>query len=98
MQQLLLRVPLKSAMSNSATIILSISWVGAIYKTATLHHHGIAIADSLKIAALIIPTGLLGGFIGGHLMHKLPRELVRSLFILVCIFGAWRLLTVSPGG
>lgn len=98
MQQFFLRLPIKHAMSNSAAVIVGISWVGAIYKTATLPQHGIPVIDAIKIAALVIPSGLLGGFLGGKLMHILPRHLVRSLFILVCVLGAWRLLTVAPGG
>jgi uncharacterized membrane protein YfcA len=96
LQQFLLRLPLTQAMSNSASIIVGIAWIGAVYKTATLPQPGIAVSDSLKIAAWIIPTALLGGFVGGHLMHLLPRWVVRGLFIAVCLVGAWKLLTVSP--
>lgn len=98
MQQFFLRMPLKRAMSNSASVIVGIAWLGAIFKTITLPQHGIALAESFKIAGWICPTALLGGFIGGHLMHLLPRQLVRALFIAVCIFGAWKLLTVPPAG
>jgi len=96
MQQFFLHLPLKRAMSNSASIIVGIAWIGAIYKTATLPQHSIAISESLKIAAFVIPTALLGGFWGGHLMHLLHRHLVRGLFIGVCALGAWKLLTVAP--
>jgi hypothetical protein len=96
LQQTLLKTPLKRAMSNSAATIVAISWVGAIYKNWTLPQHGIAIVESLKITLWILPTGLIGGYIGGHLMHLLPRNLVRSVFILVLIAAIWRLLTVQP--
>lgn len=96
MQQFFLHLPLKRAMSNSASVIVGIAWIGAIYKTATLPQHGIAISESLKIAALVVPTALLGGFWGGHLMHLLHRQLVRGIFIGVCVLGAWKLLTVAP--
>lgn len=97
-QQFFLRLPLKRAMSNSASVIVGIAWIGAIYKTATLPRHGIAVSESLFIAACIIPTALLGGFLGGHLMHLMHRHVVRGLFVAVCLAGAWRLLTVPPGG
>lgn len=96
MQQFFLRMPLKRAMSNSASVIVGISWIGAIYKNATLPQHNIAIVESLKIVAIVIPTALVGGFWGGHLMHLLPKNLVRGLFIAVCVFSAWKLLTVQP--
>ena len=69
---------------------------GAIFKAVTLPQHGVAITESLKIAAWVCPTALVGGFLGGHLMHFLPRNLVRGLFIAVCVWGAWKLLTVTP--
>lgn len=96
LQQVLLKTPIKRAMSNSAATIVAISWVGAIYKNWTLPQHGIAIAESLKITLWIIPTGLIGGYIGGHLMHILPRNMVRIVFIFVLAAAIWRLLTVSP--
>ena len=70
---------------------------GAIFKAVTLPQHGVAITESLKIAAWVCPTALVGGFLGGHLMHFLPRHLVRGLFIAVCVWGAWKLLTIAPG-
>lgn len=98
LMQFFLGFPLKRAMSNSATVILSISWIGAIYKTATLPQHDISILESLKIAAFVIPSGILGGYWGGHLMHRLPRLWVQMLFIAVCALSAWKLLTVQPAG
>jgi len=98
LMQFFLRFPIKRAMSNSASIILSISWIGAIYKTATLPQHDLSIVESLKIAAFVIPTGLLGGFWGGHLMHKLPKKFVCALFIAICLLSAWELLTVKSAG
>ncbi|HDS85454.1 MAG TPA: sulfite exporter TauE/SafE family protein [Phycisphaerales bacterium] len=98
MQQFFLRLPLKRAMSNSASVIVGIAWIGAVYKTVTLPSHGIAMSESLIIAAYIIPTALIGGFLGGHLMHLMPRQIVRGFFIAVCVAGAWKLLTVAPAG
>jgi len=96
MQQLFLRVPIRSAMSNSAATIVCIAWLGAIYKNVTLGQHGVAISESLSMAAWVIPGAIVGGFLGGHLMHALPKNLVRSVFILVCILAAVKLLTVTP--
>ena len=96
LQQLCLKMPLKNAMSNSAAMIVSMAWLGAIYKNGTLSEHSIAMTQSLRIAALVLPTGILGGYLGGHLMHALPRNLVRAVFTVVCILAAFRLLTVQP--
>jgi len=96
LQQLLLRMPLCKAMSNSAGIIVAIAWLGAIYKNLTLAQHGLHWSSSLHIAIFVIPGSIAGGYIGGHLMHLLPRNLVRFVFILVCALAAAKLLTVCP--
>jgi uncharacterized membrane protein YfcA len=96
LMQLTLRLPLRNAMSNSAAVIVSISWLGAIYKNATLPQHGIGISESLYLALLLIPGATVGGFLGGRLMHILPRNIIRSAFILLCLLAALKLLTVKP--
>ena len=95
LQQVTLKLPIRKAMSNSAVTIVCIAWIGAIYKNSTLPQHGIQISESLKMAAMVIPGAIIGGFVGGHLMHALPKNLVRAVFILVCVLAAVKLLTVS---
>lgn len=95
LQQLCLKTPLRRAMSNSATLIVSISWLGAIYKNATLAEHGIHYVDSFRIAICVIPGAMIGGFFGGHLMHVLPKNIVRIIFIVVCVIAAAKLMTVA---
>ena len=97
LQQFFLKMPLKRAISNSAATIASISLFGAFYKNVTLGSHGIAMAESLKVAAGVIPGALVGAFLGGHAMHKLPVNLVRAVFIVLCILACYKLLTVSAG-
>jgi uncharacterized membrane protein YfcA len=97
LQQVTLKLPMRSAMSNSAVTIVAIAWIGAIYKNATLPQHGLEISESLKIAACVIPGAILGGYWGGHLMHALPKNIVRAIFIGVCLMAALKLLTVTPG-
>jgi uncharacterized membrane protein YfcA len=95
-QQFFLKRPLREAMSNSAAAIVSMAWLGAIYKNATLSQHGITITESLRIAVCIIPGAIIGGYIGRRLMHTLPKNIVRAIFILVCAIAAVKLLTVAP--
>ncbi len=96
LQQLVLKIPIKRAMSNSAAMIVCASFAGAIYKNATLASHGISIIESLKIAACVIPTAFIGGYIGGHSMHILPKKVVRVVFIIVVLLSAIKMLTVQP--
>jgi uncharacterized membrane protein YfcA len=104
LQQLFLRVPLRRAMSNSSVTIMCIAWLGAIYKNGTLNRHNVSFAlfandsplwISIKISAIIAPTAILGGFLGGYMMHKLPKNVVRSVFIVILVVAALRLLTVK---
>ena len=96
MQQLLMKMPLKKAMSNSAAAITCTALAGAFYKNLTLPKQGIEIVESLQIAAVIIPTAIIGGFAGGNLLHKLPKNIVRIAFIVIILIIAAKLLTVKP--
>ncbi len=95
MQQLCLKMPLKRAISNSAALIASMALIGAFYKNITLDKHGIALTESLRIAIVVIPTAIIGALIGSRLMHKLPKNLVRIVFIALLIIAAARMLTVN---
>ena len=95
-QQFFLKMPLKRAISNSAATIASIALIGAVYKNATLSEHSIEVAESLKIAIFVIPGAIVGAFIGGRCMHKLPANVVRVVFILLAAVATYKLLTVAP--
>jgi uncharacterized membrane protein YfcA len=96
LQQLFLKMPLKRAMANSSAMIMGISLFGAAYKNATLGHHGLSWTESLRIAAIVAPTAIVGSIIGTKMMHKVHKDWVRAVFIGVAILAAWRLLTVTP--
>jgi len=98
LQQLLLKMPLKRAMANSAAMIMGISLFGAAYKNATLGQHGIEWTESVRIAAIVAPTAIVGSVIGTRLMHKVHKDWVRAIFIGVALLAAWRLLTIAPKG
>jgi uncharacterized membrane protein YfcA len=96
LQQLFLKMPLKRAMANSAAMIMGVSLFGAAYKNATLGQHGIEWTESLKIAAIVAPTAIVGSVIGTRLMHKVHKDWVRAVFVGVALLAAWRLLTIAP--
>jgi uncharacterized protein len=98
LQQIWLKMPMKKAMSNSSAMITSVALIGALYKNLTLGKHGLYMIDSLKIAAVIIPTAIIGGFFGGKLMHALPKNVVRAVFVGVLILSAIKMLTLKPAG
>jgi hypothetical protein len=96
LQQFFLKLRLKNAMSNSAAVIVSAAVIGSIYKNLTLPMHGYQVTQSLKLAAFMIPTAIIGGYLGGKLMHFLPQKIVRIVFILVMAAAAIKMLTVTP--
>lgn len=81
-QQVTLKVPLRRAIANSAATIPFASMVGAIHKNLTLAGHGVAISDSLLLAAMLIPTAIVGSYFGGRLTHALPRRVLRVIFVI----------------
>ena len=82
LQQILLKVPLRRAIANSATTIVCVSAIGAVYKNLTLPDHGIPVTSSLQLAAMLIPTAIVGSYLGGRLTHALPRKVLRLVFIV----------------
>lgn len=93
-QQMLLNMPLKKAIRNSAGLIAVTSVFGAVYKNMTLGTHGIEIMESIKIAAVIIPGAIVGSYCGSHSMHRLPTKVVRVAFVLLLIVASYKMLTV----
>ncbi len=91
LQQVLLKIPLRRAIANSATTIVFAAAIGAVMKNATLPEHGVPITDSLKLAAALIPTAILGSYLGGRLTHRLPRNALRVVFIVFMLVVAARL-------
>ncbi|MBI1372565.1 MAG: TSUP family transporter [Phycisphaera sp.] len=91
MQQVLLKLRLRNCIANSAAVMCLSSVVGAAYKNASLGAHGLAVSDSLTIAALLAPTAMIGGYLGAKLTHVLPVRVVRGVFIFVIVAAAWKM-------
>ncbi|MFH1641191.1 MAG: TSUP family transporter, partial [Candidatus Omnitrophota bacterium] len=85
----LLRMSLKKAIANSAATIILIAAVGAALKNATLSQHGISMAESIKIAAVVIPSAVISGFLGARLMHALPKKYVRMAFVALLLLASY---------
>lgn len=92
LQQVILRVPLRRAIANSAVTILPLSLVGATYKNYCNAQAGIPFAGAATLAAFLIPTAIAGGFLGGQLVHRAPRRMLRVAFILLMLYAGFALL------
>ena len=98
LQQVLMGLPLRGAIGNSAAAMVISATFGAIYKNASLAQHGVPLKTSLLLAAALAPTAFLGGRLGASLTHALPLRQVRIAFVLVMSVAAWRLLGLPwPG-
>ena len=94
MQQRFLKMPLKRAISNSSAVTAALAFVGSFYKNWTLPQHGISPFASLRIAAIVAITAIIGSMLGAHLMYCLPKRLVRGVLIIILALAAYRMLTV----
>lgn len=91
MQQTLMKLRLRNCIANSAALMCLTAGIGAVYKNMTLDHHGLAMSDSLLVAALLAPTGMIGGYLGARLTHLLPVQLVRAVLVVLLTLAAWRM-------
>jgi len=95
LQQVLLRLPLRSCIANSSLIICFSATVGAIYKNATLAASTQGAAswtDSLTLGLILGPSCFLGGRVGASLTHRLPLRQVRVAFICLMVAASAKML------
>ena len=90
MQQVLLRLPLRQCIANSAAVICLTASVGAVAKNLALPPACDAV-DAIKLAGLLAPTAINGGYLGGALTHKLPVPAVRAIFIALMATAGWQM-------
>lgn len=95
LQQVFLRVPLRRAVANSAATMIVLSTIGACYKNYANAQVGIPFQDALKLALVLIPSAMIGGYLGGKLTHFLPRRVVRFVMIVVLLSAAIGMLSKS---
>jgi len=94
LQVRLLKIPLRTAIANSATAIIGISALGAIMKNhALVTHHGLPLTPSLQLAGLLIPTAMVGSYLGSRFTHTLPLRAVHAAFVLLMLAAAVRMTT-----
>ncbi len=92
LQQVFLKMPLPRAIANSATTIMSISIFGAIYKNLTIPASIGGPTAALRLAAIVIPTSIIGGYLGARLTYFLPRNIVRIVFCCLMLYAGVKLL------
>ncbi len=92
LQRHILHVPMRTAIANSAAIIVATSLVGALFKNyAYLSEDGTE-AHPMVLAAVLIPTAIVGSLLGSHLTHRIPLRAVKGAFVIVLVAAAIRLI------
>ncbi len=91
-QQVFLKTPLRSAIANSAATIVCLSAIGAVFKNIKLIEQGVPAMRPLQLAALLIPTAVIGGYLGARLTHKLPLRVLRLFLVVILLYAGWRLI------
>jgi len=91
LQQVVLRLPLRSCIANSSAIICITASIGCVYKIGTLGMHGLLPGQAIQTGLMLAPTAWLGGRIGASLTHRLPIRQVRMAFIILMIVATWKM-------
>ena len=91
LQQVVMKLPLRNCIANSAAIICISATIGSVYKIATLYQHDVAWTDGLLFGFMLAPTAWIGGRFGAILTHRLPLRQVRIAFIALMIVATWRM-------
>jgi len=83
LQRRFLRVPIRSAIANSASMIIATSLIGATVKNYAYVSAHDASLRSFVLAGVLIPTAILGSMMGSRLMYRLPVRAIRTLFCIL---------------
>ncbi len=89
-QQVLLRIPLRRAIANSAGTLLWSSALGAVVKNLCLGGHGYGLADSLRLAALLAPAAMLASWWSAPRVHRWPVGVIRVVFVVLLVYAGAR--------
>lgn len=92
----LCHLPIRQAIAGSSAVMLVGASVGAILKNISYASiaasEGRSPLESLVLAGLLVPTGMVGAWCGATLTHWLPTRVVRLTFILLLLAGGIRMM------
>lgn len=93
------RLTLPHGIAISAALMCFTSVSGAIVKNTTLHTisdlntgQPLQLSEALQIAIWIVPTAIIGAWMGARLTHVLPVKWIRMVFVVVLIIGSAKML------
>jgi len=92
-QQVLLGLPLKTAVANSSVAVIFTCILAAVVKHMSLASLGVDPARPWLYVGLLAPTAVVGAVVGSYLTHRVSREHVRVVFMLFLTWAAYKMLT-----
>ena len=79
--------------------VSSRSVIGAAVKDSTLHlisdqatGEPLRALDAIQMSLWIIPTAIVGSWMGARMTHLLPLRAIRTVFIVAMMIGAGKML------
>jgi hypothetical protein len=91
----LCKLPIKRAIGTSSAIMFVTAIVGATVKNVSLPSADQNVGESIKLAALIIPGAIIGGWIGAKLTRVLPSKAIRIVFSVLVVIAGYKLFSGS---
>ncbi|MEP0847485.1 MAG: TSUP family transporter [Phycisphaerae bacterium] len=92
-QHALMGIGLRSAIANSAGLVLAQTAAAAVGMSLTVANMpALRVADGLWLALFLVPGALAGGGVGAALVHRLPVGAVRGVFYVVLVAAGLRLM------
>lgn len=98
LQQRFLKLPIRTAIANSAAIIIATSLIGAIIKNYAFLKENPGNRDPFVLAAVLVPTAIAGSLIGSRLTHKLPPSWIKGVFVVLLLASAAQVIYEAGKG
>ncbi len=96
LSQIICRMPLRQCIATSSAVMVCTALVGATFKNITLPdvpgiEAGVMWYTPLEISVWLIPTCLIGSWMGARLTHVLPLKIVRIAFTILVGVAAFKM-------
>ncbi|MFQ5461557.1 MAG: sulfite exporter TauE/SafE family protein [Phycisphaerae bacterium] len=91
LQRRFLGLPMRAAIANSSAVIVATATVGATAKNIAYAADQAGTTSPFLLAAVLIPTAIVGSLFGSRLTHRLPVRAIKVAFLLFLLVAAIRL-------
>lgn len=91
----LCKVPLRQAIATTSAVMLASAAIGAVLKNLAFAGpigEGRSGWESVALAAILIPSGMVGAWVGASLTHRLRLPAIRVAFAAILAAGGVRML------